>query len=61
MAKFRIESSATAVVSQSIEIEADNADEARAKYLAGEYNDHVWDYRGVNDETVDVESVSEAN
>lgn len=59
MAKFLIESNATAVVSQTVEIEAENADEAKAKYLAGEYNNHVWDYRGVNDDTVDVESVEE--
>lgn len=57
MAKFIIESSATAIVSQTATIEAESAEEAEAKYLAGEYNNHVWHYRGVNDETVVVESV----
>lgn len=57
MAKFIIESSALAVVSQSVEIEAESAEEAREKYLAGEYNNHLWSYRGLNDDVIDIESV----
>lgn len=57
MAKFIIESSALAVVSQSVEIEAESVEEAKAKYLAGEYNNHVWEYRGLNDDEIDIESV----
>lgn len=58
MAKFRVLITGMAVVSQSQIIEAENAELARVKALEPEtYNNGVWDYCGVEADTVQCDDV----
>jgi hypothetical protein len=56
MKTFHITLSAKADVSQSQTIRANSAEEAKRIALE-RFNDNTWDYMGVDDETVRIESV----
>lgn len=58
MPKYKVFLTAMAVVSQSQVIEADNIELARAKAKQSDvYNNGIWDYCGVEDDTVECDDV----
>lgn len=53
MKKFRISMNALAVVEGEFVIEAESVEEAEAKVLE-QTGDVLWEYRGIQDETVEI-------
>lgn len=54
--RFRVDMSGLALMRGSIEVEAETEEEAAAKAVASS-GDVLWDYNGMDDETIEVNSV----
>jgi hypothetical protein len=54
--KYQVELTARAIVETRVEVEADSADEAKARALQQAYSgDVIWKYDGAEDDTAQVE------
>jgi hypothetical protein len=54
--RYRVDMSGLALMRGSVEVEADTEEEAAAKAVASS-GDVLWDYNGMDDETIEVNSV----